>query len=100
MNVAGGMSISEPVADLGLVASVASSFRRQPIDSGTVMIGEIGLAGEVRRAQQVPLRVKEIARLGFRRVLIPEGNLPLDDVPENLKVVGLNNISELMAAIF
>ena len=100
VNVAGGMSISEPVADLGFVASVASSFRRKPIDPGTVMIGEIGLAGEVRRAQQVSLRVKEIARLGFRRVLIPEGNLPLNDVPENLEVVGLKNISELMAVIF
>ena len=71
VNVAGGLTVSEPVADLGVVAAVASSFRGQPIDSRTVMLGEVGLAGEVRPTSQLPLRVKEISRLGFKRVLLP-----------------------------
>ena len=89
VNVAGGMNVSGPASDVGLVASMASSFRGQPLDSDTVFIGEVGLSGEVRRAQQVPLRVKEIARLGFGRALIPAGNLPLDDPPKGVELIPL-----------
>jgi DNA repair protein RadA/Sms len=100
VNVAGGLEVTEPVADLGLVASVASSFRGQPIDADTVFIGEVGLAGEVRSAQQIAPRVKEIARLGFQRVVVPAGNCPVNDAPDHLEVVGIRNISELMELIF
>jgi len=100
VNVAGGMTVTEPASDLGLVASIASSFRGQAVDSRTVFVGEVGLSGEVRRAQQVPLRVKEIARLGFRRALIPEGNCPVDDPPDDLELVPLRNVSELMELVF
>ena len=106
VNVAGGLAVSEPVADLGLVASVASSFRGQPVDADTVFIGEVGLAGEVRSAQQMALRLKEVARLGFRRAIVPAGNCPVDEAPyENaeiaeLEIVGLGNIDELMELIF
>ena len=106
VNVAGGLAVSEPVADLGLVASVASSFRGQPVDADTVFIGEVGLAGEVRSAQQMALRLKEVARLGFRRAIVPAGNCPVDEAPyENaeiaeLEIVGLDNIDELMELIF
>ncbi len=100
VNVAGGLNVNEPVADLGLIASVASSFRAQPVDNNIVFIGEVGLAGEVRAAQQVPLRVKEIARMGFERAVVPSGNLPIDDAPSDLEIVGLHNPSELMELIF
>jgi DNA repair protein RadA/Sms len=100
VNVAGGLSVSEPVADLGVIASVASSFRAEPLDSGTVFIGEVGLAGEVRHAQHVSLRVKEITRLGFARAIVPKGNCPVPDAPEGLEIVGISNISELMELIF
>ena len=100
VNVAGGLSVSEPVADLGLIASIASSFRAQPVDTDTVFLGEVGLAGEVRAAQQVPLRVKEIARLGFERAVIPAGNCPVDEAPGDLEIVGIRNVSELMELIF
>lgn len=100
VNVAGGLNVNEPVADLGLIASVASSFRAQPVDNNIVFIGEVGLAGEVRAAQQVPLRVKEIARMGFERAVVPSGNLPIDDAPSDLEIVGLHNLSELMELIF
>ena len=100
VNVAGGLNVNEPVADLGLIASVASSFRGQPVDTDSVFIGEVGLAGEVRAAQQVSLRVKEIARMGFERAVIPSGNCPIDDAPPDLQIVGLRNLSELMELIF
>ena len=100
VNVAGGLNVSEPVADLGLIASVASSFRGQPVDTDSVFIGEVGLAGEVRAAQQVPLRVKEISRMGFERAVIPSGNCPIDNAPADLQIVGLRNLSELMELIF
>lgn len=100
VNVAGGLTVTEPVADLGLVASVASSFRGQPLDPDTVFVGEVGLSGEVRSAHQIGLRVKEIARLGFSRLVVPAGNCPVEDAPRDLDVVGIRDISELMELIF
>jgi len=100
VNVAGGLSVSEPVADLALVASVASSLRGQPVDTKTVFIGEVGLAGEVRPAQQLPLRIKEISRMGFERAMVPAGNGPVADAPSDLEIVGVKNLEELMNFIF
>jgi DNA repair protein RadA/Sms len=100
VNVAGGLAVSEPVADLGLVASVASSFRGQPVDSDTVFIGEVGLAGEVRSAPQMALRLKEVARLGFSRAIVPSGNCPVEEAPDGLDVVGISKVDELMELIF
>lgn len=96
VNVAGGLVVAEPVADLGVVAAVASSFRGRPIDAGTVVLGEVGLAGEVRAAQQVSLRVREAARLGFDKIILPAGNLPLPDAPDSVDPVGVRNIGEAL----
>ncbi|MFQ5791905.1 MAG: magnesium chelatase domain-containing protein, partial [Acidobacteriota bacterium] len=103
VNVAGGLSVEEPVADLGLVAAVASSFRARPLDTGTVLLGELGLAGEVRPAQQVALRVREAARMGFQKVLLPAGNLPLAGEAEaagSMQTVGVRNVSEALDWLF
>jgi DNA repair protein RadA/Sms len=100
VNVAGGLQVSEPVADLGVIAAVASSFRGQPVDPRTVFIGEVGLAGEVRPAQQLLLRIKEISRLGFERALVPAANCPVAEAPEGLEIVGLSNVEALMDAVF
>lgn len=100
VNVAGGLTVSEPVADLGVVGAVASSFRGQPIDSRTVLLGEVGLAGEVRPASQLPLRIKEISRLGFRRALVPASNPPVLDAPPDLDIVGLKSVDELLDVVF
>jgi DNA repair protein RadA/Sms len=99
-NVAGGLAVSEPVADLGVIAAVASSFRNQPVDPATALLGEVGLAGEVRPAQQLPLRIKEISRLGFRRALVPAGNCPVEGAPAELEIVGVKNVDRLMELIF
>jgi DNA repair protein RadA/Sms len=100
VNVAGGLSANEPTADLGLTASIASSFREQPIRGETVLIGEVGLAGEVRPARQVTLRVKEAARLGFERAIVPAGNCPVPEAPEELSIVGVSSISQMMELVF
>ncbi len=103
VNVAGGLVVGEPVADLGLVVAVASSFKGRPVDSQTVLLGEVGLAGEVRAAQQVALRVKEAARLGFNKIILPTGNLPLPDeagADLDVELVGVRNVGEALEAVF
>jgi DNA repair protein RadA/Sms len=100
VNVAGGLAVSEPVADLGVIASVASSFRNQPVDATTALVGEVGLSGEVRPAPQLALRIKEISRLGFRRALVPAGNCPVPDAPAELSIIGVRNVDKLMELIF
>ncbi len=74
VNVAGGVRVDEPAADMGVVAAVASSFLDKPIDPHTLVLGEIGLAGEVRAIGQADARVREAIKLGFRRCLLPESS--------------------------
>ena len=74
VNVAGGMTVDEPAADLAIVAAVASSVRNRPIRAATAVFGEVGLAGEIRATSQSALRVREAAQMGFTRCIVPEGN--------------------------
>lgn len=71
VNVAGGMKITEPGADLGIVMAIVSSFKNQPIDEGTLVFGEIGLSGEVRSVPNAEQRIIEAEKLGFKRVILP-----------------------------
>ena len=73
VNVVGGVRIDEPACDLGIVAAIASSFKNAAIDAGTVMIGEVGLTGEVRAVSQIDKRVMEAGRVGFKCCVVPEG---------------------------
>jgi len=73
VNVAGGLRISEPGADLALALALASSRLDVPLPADVAAFGEIGLGGEVRRVGRIELRLREAARLGFRRVLLPAG---------------------------
>lgn len=74
VNIAGGVRVDDPGVDLAVAAAIASSFRDIPVDSSTVLVGEIGLGGEIRGVAHVPLRVAEAAKLGFESVVIPEIN--------------------------
>lgn len=74
VNVVGGIRIDEPACDLGVIASIAGSFKNQPVDPDTVVIGEVGLTGEVRPVSQAEKRIMEAKRLGFKRCLVPSGN--------------------------
>jgi DNA repair protein RadA/Sms len=99
VNVAGGMTIAEPAADLAIVAAVASSLRNRAIAPDVVVFGEVGLAGEVRSATQAPLRLREAAQLGFTRCVVPDGNVAPGDVPPGVAVVGVRTVGEALDAL-
>lgn len=99
VKVAGGLVVDEPVADLGVVAAVASSFKGRPVQAQCVLLGEVGLAGEVRAAQRAVMRVREAARLGFNRIILPAGNLPLPDDNGSVELVGVRNVGEALEAV-
>ena len=71
VNVVGGLRISEPAADLAVASAIASSFRGIPVPEDCVMLGEVGLSGELRSVGQVEKRLKEATKLGFRRCIVP-----------------------------
>jgi DNA repair protein RadA/Sms len=96
INVAGGMTVDEPAADLAVVAAVASSLRNRPIRQGTAVFGEVGLAGEVRSAPQAALRVREAAQMGFTRVIVPDRNIGADEPPAGCELVTVRNVGEAL----
>ena len=75
VNVAGGVKVIDPAADLGVVISIASAFKDKVIASDTVVLGEVGLSGEVRSISQISMRIAEVSKLGFKRCIIPKNNL-------------------------
>jgi DNA repair protein RadA/Sms len=99
-NVAGGVTVEEPAADLAILAAVASSLRNRAIASDVVVFGEVGLAGEVRAGSQAPLRLREAAQMGFRRCVLPEGNVAPGDVPKGLEIVPVGNIARALDVLF
>jgi DNA repair protein RadA/Sms len=99
VNVAGGMTVEEPAADLAVVAAVASSLRNRPVPPDVVIFGEVGLAGEVRAASQAVLRLREASQLGFKRCILPESNVSRDDAPAGVELVGVSTIGEMLDVI-
>src|SRR5690606_26046436 len=99
VNVAGGMRIDEPAADLAVLAAVASSLRNRPVPADVVLFGEVGLGGEVRAAPQAALRVREAAQLGFTRCVVPEGNLSPDDLPSGMAMTAVRTIGDAIDAL-
>ncbi len=75
VKIAGGMRLDEPAIDLAVAASIASSFKDKPTKPDDVLIGEVGLTGEVRRVSRIEQRVQEAAKLGFKRAIVPKKNL-------------------------
>jgi DNA repair protein RadA/Sms len=74
LNVAGGLKVVEPSVDLAVALAVVSSYREAPVDARTVVVGEVGLSGEVRAVSRATERTSEAARLGFREAVVPNGN--------------------------
>src|SRR4051812_22438893 len=99
VNVAGGIAVDEPAADLGIVAAVASSVRNRAIRPMTAVFGEVGLAGEVRGISQAALRVREAAQMGFTRCVLPHGNCAPADAPAGCELVTVRNVSEALDAL-
>jgi len=99
VNVAGGVRIDEPAADLGMALSIVSSVRDIPADSGAVVIGEVGLGGEIRRVSQAEKRVAEARKLGFTRVILPARNLSVQRSSSELEVIEVETIVQAIAAL-
>jgi DNA repair protein RadA/Sms len=100
VNVAGGVRLSEPAADLGVVAAIASSFLDRPIDPKTVVFGEVGLTGEVRGINQMEIRIREAARMGFTRCVLPRTQIRGLDKAGAIELVRVGHLKELLAEIF
>lgn len=96
VNVAGGLTLRETAVDLGVAAAVVSSFTEKPVDGQTVVVGELGLAGEVRRVRRLRERLTEAAKLGYGRAIIPAGE-KLD--PLGLEICPVHTIREAMEAL-
>lgn len=99
VNVVGGMRIEEPAIDLGIVVAVTSSLRDIPIDPMTLVLGEVGLGGEVRAVSQAELRLREAAKMGFQRCLLPERNLEKLGAIEGMELVGIKEVTEALEAV-
>lgn len=100
VNAAGGLEIREPAADLAVFASILSSFRNRALPPHTVLLGELSLSGEVRAVNQIYPRVREAAAMGFKRCIIPEGNLPLINPVENIELIPIVTVSQLSDLVF
>ena len=96
VNVAGGVRIDEPAVDLGIVISVASSYTDRPVDPKTVVFGEVGLGGEVRGISPGDIRIKESAKLGFTRCVLPERNKKSSQGKMNIELAGVNSVEEAL----
>ena len=99
VNVVSGMKINEPAVDLGIIITVASSFKNLSIDKDIVIIGEVGLTGEVRTVNLIEKRLKEAEKLGFKRCIIPESNKKLLKDNYKLDIIGVKNIVEALKAV-
>jgi len=100
MNVAGGVKIAEPAVDLGIVSAVASSFLDRPVPEGTLLVGEVGLAGEVRGVSHLEHRVMEVKKMGFSRCIVPKNSLKSINKMKDIELIGIINLSEVMEILF
>jgi DNA repair protein RadA/Sms len=98
VNAVGGVKISEPAADLAVLLSITSSLKNKPLPSKLIVFGEVGLAGEIRPAPRGQERLKEAAKLGFTRALIPEANRPKQAIP-GMEVIAVKRVEEAVARI-
>jgi len=98
VNVVGGLKIDEPAADLAVAAAIASSMRDAPVRAEAVLIGEIGLAGELRLPGQMPARLREAAKLGFKTAIVPRRLRKGEPWPDNLQVIEARSVNEALDA--
>lgn len=99
VNLAGGMKLNEPAIDLGVVVALVSSFKNSPVDSHTIIFGEVGLAGEIRGVSMAAQRVKEAAKMGFTTCILPQINCDSIEEISGMKLIGVKNIAEVLSYI-
>ncbi len=99
VNIVGGMRVDEPAIDLGIVTAVTSSLRDCAVEPRTVVMGEVGLGGEVRAISQAELRIREASKMGFRRCVLPERNLSKLVGVDGMELVGIHELAEALDAV-
>lgn len=99
INIAGGMSLTEPAADLSLCVAIASSHTNRTIGGNWSVMGEVGLAGEVRAIAQAERRIAECARMGFDRLILPKYNLRNLNIPQGINVIGVETVTQALAIL-
>ncbi len=100
VNVVGGLRVTEPAADLAMAAAIASSVRDRPLPADLALVGEIGLSGELRAVSQLPARLREVAKLGFRRVVVPRSIRGEQGQPDGLEILRARSVSEALDLAF
>ena len=100
LNIAGGLRISDPATDLAVIAAVLSSNLDIALDSGTCMTGEVGLSGEIRPVNRIEQRVKEAAKLGFKRIVVPQGGYLKNLKVSGIDIVPVSRVDEAMRTLF
>lgn len=100
VNVAGGVHVDEPAVDLGIIAAVASSYQEKAVDPHMILIGEVGLAGEIRAIAQAEARVKEAGKLGFKRCILPLSSSRQLSHVKNPELVGVSSLAECWKILF
>ncbi|GGD27070.1 MULTISPECIES: DNA repair protein RadA [Pontibacillus] len=98
VKVAGGVKLDEPAIDLAVAVSIASSFQDRPSKPDDVLVGEVGLTGEIRRVARIEQRVQEAAKLGFKRAIVPKKNLSGWTLPDDIEIIGVNSVQEALKA--
>jgi DNA repair protein RadA/Sms len=96
VNVVGGIQVEEPAADLAVAAAIASSMRDLPVKADTVLIGEVGLSGELRTVAQLPARLREAARLGFKTAIVPKSLHRSEPWPNGITVLEVRSLREAL----
>lgn len=99
INVTGGLQLREPAADLAILCAIASSFKEIPVDFKTVLIGEVGLTGEIRGVNSIEKRLIEAQKMGFEKAIIAESNDTIKDI-KDIEVIPVNNIRQVMDLLF
>jgi DNA repair protein RadA/Sms len=102
VNIAGGMTVEEPAADLSVVAAIASSVRNRSLSPATAVFGEVGLSGEIRAIPQAALRIREAAHMGFSRIVMPGANVERGDSGRekgDLELVGVRTVGEALDSL-
>ena len=99
INIAGGLKVREYAVDLSMAVSIVSSLRNMPVSGGTALIGEIGLAGEVRRVSFLSKRLAECESHGFRRVIVPKSSIE-KGLKTDLELIGVDTLSDALAKVF
>lgn len=100
INVTGGLQIKEPASDLAILCALASSFKEIPVNFKTVLIGEVGLTGEIRGVNSIEKRLLEAQKMGFERAVIAEANSEVSKEIKNMDIIAVNNVRQVMDILF